>query len=205
MTDPGKDIDPVDPPPTDPTDPPEPDPTDPPEGLGDAGKQAIDRMKALVKEAKARARAAEDRVAELTKPKPDDKPDADAIRKAAREEALAETLHDRALDKLEVRAGKLFADPDDARAMLAGRAAEFVDGGKIDTDAIDDALQDLLKRKPHLGAKPEARFQGSADGGARKGSKPDQLTRDDLKKMSPGQIVEAQAKGRLADLMGADS
>lgn len=204
MTDPGtaKDpIDPVDPP--EPTDPPESD--DDPAGLGDAGKQAIDRMKALVKEAKARARAAEDALKAATMPKPDDKPDADAIRKAAREEAMLETLGDRALDKLELRAAKLFADPDDARAMLAGRAAEFVDGGKIDTDAIDDALQDLLKRKPHLGAKPEPRFTGSADGGARKGSKPDQLTRDDLKKMSPDQIVEAKAKGQLSDLMGIDS
>ena len=202
MTDPGIQTDPTDPPETDPVDPPEPD--DPPE-LGDAGKQAIDRMKVLVKEAKARARTAEEALAAATKPKPDDKPDADAIRKAAREEALAETLGDRVLDKLEVRAAKLFADPDDARAMLAGRAAEFVDGGKIDTDAIDDALQDLLKRKPHLGAKPEARFQGSADGGARKGSKPDQLTRDALKNMSPDAIVKAKADGRLADIMGVDS
>jgi len=203
MTDPGTQTDPIDQPETDPVDPPEPD-ADPPE-LGDAGKQAIDRMKVLVKEAKARARAAEDALAAASKPKPDDRPDADAIRKAAREEALAETLGDRALDKLEVRAAKLFADPDDARAMLAGRAAEFVDDGKIDTDAIDDALQDLLKRKPHLGAKPEQRFQGSADGGARKGSKPDQLTRADLKSMTPDQIVKAKADGRLADLIGSGS
>lgn len=202
MTDPGKDIDP---PETDPTDPPETDPEPKPEDLGAAGQQAIDRMKVLVKEAKARARAAEDALKAATTPKPDDKPDADAIRKAAREEAMAETLAERALDRVELRASKIFSDPDDARAMLAGRAAEFVDGGKIDTDAIDEALQDLLKRKPHLGAKPESRFQGGADGGARKGSKPDQLTRDDLKKMSPDQIVKAKSDGRLADLMGVDS
>lgn len=202
MTDPGKDIDP---PETDPADPPETDPDDKPDDLGAAGQQAIDRMKAERNEAKKQLREAKAQLAELTKPKPDDKPDADAIRKAARAEAMAETLGDRALDKLEVRAAKLFADPDDARAMLAGRAAEFVDDGKIDTDAIDEALQDLLKRKPHLGAKPESRFQGSADGGARKGSKPDQLTRDDLKKMSPDQIVKAKTDGRLANLMGVDS
>jgi hypothetical protein len=202
MTDPGKDIDP---PETDPADPPEIDPDTKPEDLGAAGQQAIHRMKAERNEAKKQLREAKAQLAELTKPKPDDKPDAEAIRKAAREEAMAETLGDRALDKLEVRAAKLFADPDDARAMLAGRAAEFVDDGKIDTDAIDEALQDLLKRKPHLGAKPESRFQGSADGGARKGSKPDQLTRDDLKKMSPDQIVKAKTDGRLANLMGVDS
>lgn len=202
MTDPGKDIDP---PETDPVEPPETDPEGKPEDLGAAGQQAIDRMKSERNEAKKQLREVKAQLAELTKPKPDDKPDADAIRKAAREEAMAETLGDRALDKLEVRAAKLFADPDDARAMLAGRAAEFVDDGKIDTDAIDEALQDLLKRKPHLGAKPESRFQGSADGGARKGSKPDQLTRDDLKKMSPDQIVKAKTDGRLANLMGVDS
>jgi hypothetical protein len=195
-------VDPIEP---DPTDPPEVEPEDKPADLGAAGQQAIDRMKVLLKEAKTRARTAEDALKEATAPKPDDKPDTDAIRKAAREEAMAETMNDRALDKLEVRAAKLFADPDDARAMLAARAAEFVDGGKIDTDAIDEALQDLLERKPHLGARPEARFNGSADGGARKGSKPDQLTRDDLKKMSPDQIVKAKTDGRLANLMGVDS
>lgn len=202
MTDPGKDIDP---PETDPADPPETDPDDPPEGLGDAGKQALDRMKTQVKEAKARARAAEDELKALRTPKPDDKPDAEAIRKAAREEALAETLNERALDRVEIRAAMLHVDPEVARAMLLSRAAEFVDGGKIDTEAINEALEDLLKRKPHLGAKPETRFQGSADGGARKGSKPDQLTRDDLKKMSPDQIVKAKTDGRLANLMGVDS
>jgi hypothetical protein len=180
-------------------------PDDKPDDLGPAGQQAIDRMKVLVKEAKARARAAEDALKAASAPKPADPPDMDAIRKQAREEADLASLNERALDKLEVRAAKLFADPDDARAMLAARAAEFVDGGKIDTDAIDDALKDLLKRKPHLGAKPEQRFTGSADGGARKGSKPDQLTRDDLKKMSPDQIVKAKADGRLASLMGVDS
>lgn len=202
MTDPGKDIDP---PETDPADPPEIDPDDPPEGLGDAGKQALDRMKTQVKEAKARARAAEEELKTLRTPKPDDKPDADAIRKAAREEALAETLNERALDRVEIRAAMLHVDPEIARAMLLNRAAEFVDGGKIDTEAINEALEDLLKRKPHLGAKPESRFQGSADGGARKGSKPDQLTRDDLKKMSADQIVKAQNEGRLTNLLGADS
>lgn len=202
MTDPGKDIDP---PETDPVDPPETDPDDKPEDLGAAGQQAIDRMKVAVKEAKARARAAEEALKAATAPKPDDKDDAEAIRKAAREEAMAETLNERALDRVEIRAAMLHIDPDIARAMLLTRAAEFVDAGKIDTDAIDEALQDLLKRKPHLGARPESRFNGSADGGARKGSKPDQLTRDDLKKMSPDQIVKAKTDGRLANLMGVDS
>lgn len=202
MTDPGKDIDP---PETDPVDPPETDPDEKPEDLGAAGQQAIDRMKAERNEAKKQARELRAQLAELTKPKPDDKPDAEAIRKAAREEAVAETLNERALDRVEIRAAMLHVDPDIARAMLQSRAAEFVDDGKIDADAIDEALQDLLKRKPHLGAKPESRFSGSADGGARKGSKPDQLTRDDLKKMSPDQIVKAKSEGRLANLMGVDS
>lgn len=173
--------------------------------LGEAGQQALERMKVERREAKAEARKLREQLAELQKPKEDpEKPDLDAVRKAAREEALLESLGERALDKLEVRAAKLFADPDDARAMLAARSADFVDDGKIDTDAIDEALQDLLKRKPHLGAKPGTRFSGSSDGGARKGSKPEQLSREDLKRMTPAQIVKAQEDGRLSDLIKSD-
>jgi len=178
-----------------------------PEGaadLGDAGKQALDRMKAERNKARAERRALAAELEELKKPKTDaDNPE--QIREQARAEARAEVLKDRALDRIEARAAKLFADPEDARALLAGHVDDFVDDGKIDVEAIQEALDDLLKRKPHLGATPQARFTGSADGGARKGTKPDQLSRDDLKRMTPDQIVEAKAKGRLVDLMGADS
>lgn len=176
--------------------------------LGDAGKKALDAMKAERNAAKKEAREAKAELAKVkaAKPaeaKPDDKPDADEIRKQAKAEASAEVLRERALDKVEAKAAKLFADPEDARALLAASVEDFVDGDKVDLDAINDALADLLKRKPHLAATGGQRFTGSADGGARKGSgKPAQLTAQDLKRMTPQQIVDAQEKGQFADLLG---
>lgn len=167
--------------------------------LGDAGKKALDAMK--VKWQKARD---ELKALKAAGTKPDDATDPADVRKQAQAEARAEVLGERALDKVETRAAKLFADPEDARALLAGRLDDFIDDGKVDVDAIDEALTELLSKKPHLAAKAEKRFAGSADGGARKGSKPDQLTRQDLKQMTPQQIVKAQEEGRFTDLF-ADS
>lgn len=174
--------------------------------LGDAGKKALDSMKGRWREERDRRKALEARIAELEQgsgSKKDDDDLAAAIAKA-KAEAKAETLRDRVLDRIEARAARLFADPEDAVALLGRRADEFIDGDRIDSDEITEALTDLLRKKPHLAATAQKRFAGSADGGARKGSKPDQLTRDDLKKMTPAQIVEAQEKGQLRDLMGVD-
>lgn len=173
--------------------------------LGDAGKKALDAMKAKWQKERDERKALAARIAELEAPKDKtDQPDPEKIRQQAKAEAAAEVLKDRVLDKVETKAAKLFADPEDARALLASRVDEFVDDGKVDTEAIEEALADLLKKKPHLAAATAKRFQGGADGGARKGSKPDQLTRDDLKKMTPQQIVKAQEEGRLNELMGVD-
>lgn len=125
-------------------------------------------------------------------------------RAQARDETLAEVLKDRALDRVETKAAKSFADPEDARALLASHVDDFIVDGKVDGEAIDKALADLLKRKPHLGVQGK-RFEGSADGGARKPSRPEQLTKQDLTKMTPEQIVEARLKGQLNDLMGVDT
>lgn len=132
-----------------------------------------------------------------------DKPDADRIRQEARAEAQAELLEGRVLDKIEAKAARLFADPDDAAALLMkGRDAdEFLDDGKIDVEAIQDALDELLEKKPYLAAQGSRRFQGSADGGTRKESRTKQLTRDDLKRMSPQEIEKARKDGKLDDLL----
>lgn len=132
-----------------------------------------------------------------------EKPDADRIRQEARAEAQAELLEGRVLDKIEAKAARLFADPDDAAALLMkGRDAdEFLDDGKIDVEAIQDALEELLEKKPYLAAQGGRRFQGSADGGTRKESRTKQLTRDDLKRMSPQEIEKARKDGKLDDLL----
>jgi hypothetical protein len=191
----------------------DPDPVDDTDGgtdddgagkLGDAGKQALDRMKARVREERTARKALEAQLAEARKPGTDDAPDPAEIRKAAQAEARAEVLSERALDKVEAKAAKLFADPEDARALLAGRVDEFVDDGKVDVEAIEEALTELLSKKPHLAAATAKRFQGGADGGARKGSGVTQLTEQDLKRMSPQQIDKARLDGRLNDLLGVN-
>lgn len=182
--------------------------------LGPAGQKALTAEKEKRRAAAARARKAEEErdqlkteVEKLRKGATDDdadKPDADAIRKQARDEAKAETLLERAMDKVETRAAKLFADPEDARLHLAKRAKEFIDDGEIDVDAINEALQELLEAKPHLAATATTkRFAGGADGGARNGtSSVAQLTKADLDGMTPEQIVAAKAAGRFNKLLG---
>ena len=179
------------------------------DALGDAGKKALDAMKGKWQKERDERKARDARIAELeaqlAKPKGDGEaePDADKIREQAKAEARAEVLRDRAMDRVEARAAKLFADPEDARALLAGQVEDFLDNGKVDADAIDDALADLLKKKPHLAAQSGGRFAGGADGGARNGSgRPQQITETQLKHMTPRQIVEAQAKGQLDNILG---
>jgi hypothetical protein len=169
--------------------------------LGDAGKQALDRMKARLRDEKAARKALQAQL-DAKAPAKDDAPDPAELRKQAQAEARAEVLVDRALDKVEARAAKLFADPEDARALLAGQVDDFIDGGKVDVDAVDEALKELLEKKPHLAAATAKRFQGGADGGARKGSQVSQLTEQDLKRMTPQQIDKARHEGRLNDLLG---
>jgi hypothetical protein len=172
-----------------------------PEGadqLGDPGKKALDSMKSKWQKARDENK---DLRAQLDAATKKDDPDPAELRKQLQAEARAEVLRDRALDKVETKAAKLFADPEDARALLASRVDQFVDDGQVDVDAIQEALDDLLTKKPHLAAAKPARFQGGADGGARKGSGPAQLTEQDLKRMTPEQIVDAQNKGQLRDLL----
>jgi hypothetical protein len=140
-------------------------------------------------------------------------PDLDAIRAEAEEKAAArikaEVLKDRVADRIEVLAAKRAQDPDVVRTLLmnGSEIADFLDGDKIDAEAIKEALDELLEAKPYLAVQaqgPAKRFQGSGDGGARKGpTGPSQLTENDIKRMSPEEIVKAQQEGRLDDLLGA--
>lgn len=184
--------------------------------LGDKGKQALDRMKTQRNDARTQLREfkalglSPDQIKALQKPKgkagdgDDDGPTADEIREQARTEARAEALKERVTDKIEAKASKAFADAEDAVAILlrTHEPDDFLDGDKIDVEAIQDALDELLEKKPHLAAQGGPRFKGKPDGGTRKAARPAQLTRDDLKRMSPQEITKAKADGRLADLLG---
>lgn len=103
----------------------------------------------------------------------DDQPDPEQLREQAREEARAEVMKDRVSDKIEAKARK-FADPEDAAVMLLRSADvdDFLDDdGKIDVEAINEALDELLEKKPYLAAGDGKRFKGGGDGGARQSKK----------------------------------
>jgi len=202
----------------DPTDPPETDPTedadpaaqaDPPADLGDAGKKALDAMKAKWQAARDRAKAAEDKLAAAAKPKPEgDAPDLDELRKQIREEARAESLRDRVLDKIEARAAGKFKDPEDALLRLGKNVDDYIDDGKIDIDAINDALDELLAKRPDFGVtqgEPK-RFKGSGDGGPKGSAGKPQLTEADVKRLSKegkhAEIEQARQDGQLNTLLG---
>lgn len=100
-----------------------------------------------------------------------DAPDLDKVRADAKAEAVREVLHGRVEDKIEAKASA-FADPEDAVAVLLRThdIEDFLDDDKIDLEEIADALKELGEKKPHLLAQGGKRFQGSADGGSRKGT-----------------------------------
>lgn len=111
--------------------------------------------------------------------------DAEELRKQVKAEARVELMRDRVHDKIEAKAAKGFADPEDAAALVmrGKKPDDFLDDDKVDVEAIEEALEELLKQKPYLAAQGGKRFQGSGDGGARP-SKPQR----------PKSIAEAVAK-----------
>jgi hypothetical protein len=155
--------------------------------LGDAGKKALDAMKAERKAARDETTAAKAELAAL-QAKLDGK---EAEHLAAQE---SQRVRDEALSKANDRIRKseikaaakgVLQDPTDAYKYLDLEKFEVDDDGNVDETAIADALAELIKSRPYLGAQSGQRFQGSADGGARNGS---QVSIDD-------QIAEATKAG----------
>lgn len=174
------------------------------EALGDAGKKALDAMKAKWKEAETTAKAAEQARAEL-QAKLDGK---EAEYKATQERAeLEKAALNKANDRIrrsEVKAAAkgVLADPQDAYKFLDLDSFEVDDDGNVDESAISTAIANLVKEKPYLAAQGK-RFEGSADGGARNdASMPSQLTKSDLDRMSPAEVDQAHKEGRFNKLLG---
>ncbi|MFC4034548.1 hypothetical protein ACFO3J_24170 [Streptomyces polygonati] len=187
-------------------DPEDDDPEDDPEGaddLGDKGKQALDRMKAKFKTERDKRRQAEAERDQL-KAGPAEG-DAAAIRAEADTAATAKA--NKRIVRSEVKAaakGKL-ANPGDALVFLDLTAFEVDGDGQVDEDEVAEAIETLLTERPYLATPTgkQPRFQGSGDGGARKGTAgPRQLTEQEVKKMTPEQIDEAHRKGQLRDYLG---
>lgn len=214
MTDPTPtptpDAPPVDPAPTDPA-PSDPPPVDPPadpdgsDALGDAGKKALDAMKAKWKAAETKAQEAASRAdAAEAKAQGTEAEHAQQLEaKRIQDEALSKA-NERIL-KAEVRANAAskLADPADALRFIDLSEFEVGSDGEVDSSAIAQAIDDLITSKPYLAAQSGGRFQGDADGGARKdATKVAQLTRAELASMTPEAIDQARLDGRLNTLLG---
>lgn len=138
---------------------PEPEPDDA-NALGEAGKKALDRMKAERAAAKKEAAAAKKQAAELARKVQEfedaQKSETDKLAAQAERSAKQAAKATARAVAAEVRAAAgEFADPADAVDVLMRDPSQYVDAdGEIDTDAIQTALSDLLERKPHW-AKPE--------------------------------------------------
>lgn len=132
-------------------------------GLGDAGKKALDRMKAERAAAKKEAAAAKKTAAEERRRAADlarkvaefedrDKSELErATAKADRSaEQAAKAVARAVLEAIKASAKGDFADPTDATDALMRDPSKYVDAdGEIDDTAIEADLADLLERKPH--------------------------------------------------------
>lgn len=95
------------------------------------------------------------------------------------------------------RPGRMIVDAEAAISLL-DRSSLKLDANGNPTN-VAEAMDSLLKAKPYLVA-TNGGTRGNADQGARGGSER-QLTREQLKKMSPAEIVKAQNDGLLDHLL----
>ncbi|MFJ6615448.1 hypothetical protein ACIQPT_34810 [Streptomyces sp. NPDC091289] len=175
----------------------EPDP-DGADELGDKGKRALASMKGKWRAERDRARELAERLAEK-----DGADEAEQVRRQAETAALSKANARIIRAEVKAAAKGVLADPADAYKFLDLDQFEVDENGDLDSDEVTEAINELIKSKPYLAAATAKRFQGTGDGGAaRKAGRPKQLTRADLKSMSPEAIDKAREDGRLDDLMG---
>lgn len=181
----------------------------PPE-TGDDLAGELEKWKAMARKNEERAKANADAAAELDKIRKQHESDQErAVREAvdaARTEVAGEFQGRLLEEALRAAAGGVLADSNDA-VRLVDHDGLIGSDGMPDRDAIAQRITTLVADKPYLAAQKPTPGQpgGSAEGGSRGASGPDQqLTRDDLQSMSPEDIVKAKADGRLNDLLGAN-
>lgn len=158
------------------------------ESLSDPGKQALDRMKADRNAAKAEAKRVAEEFAAYKAQAEGKQAEYEQQQKDREVETAALKRADERILKAEVRAqaaGKL-ADPKDALRFIDLSEFEVDSDGEVDGDKIAAAITDLINKKPYLAVQDGRRFQGDADGGARKVPEP---------KTVEEQIAEAQKAG----------
>ncbi|MFJ6616670.1 hypothetical protein ACIQOW_03675 [Kitasatospora sp. NPDC091335] len=140
--------------------------------LGDAGKKALRELRKENRALKAQLRQG-------TRPgtgKKDDDggdgTDPQALREQAREEARAEVWTERVEAAAIAAAAGRLANPQLAARLLDLSDIPKNDKGRPDRDAIGELIDELIEDEPYLAAQSAKdsgrRFQGGADGGARK-------------------------------------
>lgn len=184
--------------------------SDDPEGaaaLGDAGKKALDAMKAKWKAEKARAEELARHAADLEAKQSKSAEEYEAFKAEREAQQKAESMFRARLAEAELRAAAkgVLTDPSDALTFIKADSIEVGDDGTVDRDAIEAALTSLVESKPYLAERNARRFEGSADGGAREASGPKQWTKADLHGKTPQQIEAAREAGLLADVLSGKS
>jgi benzoyl-CoA reductase/2-hydroxyglutaryl-CoA dehydratase subunit BcrC/BadD/HgdB len=177
------------------------------ETLGEPGKKALATERAAARTAKREAREAKAELAALkaqiaAKDKPTDEQELDRVRREATAEATQKS-NTRIL-RSEIRAaaaGKL-ADPADAVAFLDLSEFDVDENGDVDASAIEDAITDLLTRKPHLAATGKRQF-GNVNQSAKPQAKPGQLTQNEYNALSREERRKARDEGRVNLILGA--
>lgn len=156
--------------------------------LGPKGEKALQAEKDKRKEEARRRREAE---AELERLRNGDDKAAEAAREA--EKAAIARANQRILrSEIKAAAAGRLADPTDALRLLDLDKFEVGEDGEVDEDEIADAIGKLLKSKPYLAAGGKPRFQGDADQGARKKTKPASLDEQIAAAEKAGDWAEAR-------------
>lgn len=134
--------------------------------------------------------------------KTEDEKAIDDARREAAAEATAKANKRLIAAEFRSAAAKRVKDPRIAAKLVDLEGIEVDDDGEVDADGINAALDALLEEYPDLAP---SRFEGSADQGGKGkdvAQTAKQLTRDDLKTMSPDAIIQAEKDGRLDRLKG---
>jgi len=158
------------------------------DALGDAGKKALDAMKAKWKDAEAKAKTEADARAALQAKLDGKEAEHAAAQAKAETEKVALAKANGRILRSEVKAAAkgVLADPADAYKFLDLDSFEVSEDGEVDDAAIAAALKDLLTKKPYLAA------QGGKYGD------PDNGTRNENQKSIDDQIAEATKAGNHA-------
>lgn len=162
-------------------------------------KKALAAERKAHREAEKRAKALEAQLADRDKPAEEQA--LEAARREARAEALQAANERIVRSELKAAAAGKVTNPALALKLIDTSEIDVGDDGEVDADAVSDAIDALLSEYPELAVKA-GKFQGTADQGAkgREVEKKPQLTREQIKSLSPEKLLEAEQNGQLEDL-----